>query len=445
MSITVNADNIVPIDSKQVPKNTPCILIEQGDRKLVMPVRIADGFIDLDSLPDGLLESLAGIAVDINDAQVKTNTPIAIVEINGQGMPIPIMSGISVMKGGLAMCGRNNWGQLGFGDYINRDTITQLGEDKWKFVASSLGYSAAIDNLGFLYDCGKMSAMTSNEEPNPTLARVAGINWKSIACSLTHNMAIDTDGKLYAWGYNNAGILGTGSNEQFIKKPTIVPGNGWSSIAVSINRTWGIDTAGHLYAWGYNSSGSLGLGDSTDRKTPTQIGSKYWSMVSAADNHCMAIDYGGYLYAWGNNIPGLLGISGSSANTPTPINSSKQWGYVSTAAGNKYTFTLAIDKDGYLWGWGDNSCGQLGLGDNTTRTTPTKIGDKRWSMVSAAGSSDSGNCHALAIDKDGYLWGWGDNSYGQLGWGKTRNIPQQIGNQKWTSVSTSPFHSVFIR
>lgn len=441
----MNNANIAPIDIAKVKTNTPCILVEQDGRKLIIPVQLANNFFPAEALPDGILESSEGISVDIEDLQIKGNTPIAIVNFNGEELTIPIMSSISVMKGGLAMCGRNRSGQLGLGDYVNRDTITQVGDNKWKFVASSPGYSAAIDEFGYLWDCGDMAISTGYGEPNPTLKRVSGINWKSVACCETHNMAIDTAGKLYAWGYNHNGILGVGSEDMFVRTPTIVPGLGWSSVAVSSQHTWGIDVAGYLYAWGNNSSGLLGLGDSTDRKTPTQIGSKYWSMVSAADFHCMAIDYAGKLYAWGNNTTGLLGISGSSANTPTPINSSKQWGYVSTAAGNKYTFTLAIDKDGYLWGWGDNSCGQLGLGDNTTRTTPTKIGDKLWSMVSAAGSSDSGYCHALAIDRDGYLWGWGDNSFGQLGWGKTRNSPQQIGKQKWTSVSTSTFHSVFIR
>jgi hypothetical protein len=35
--------------------------------------------------------------------------------------------------------------------------------------------------------------------------------------------------------------------------------------------------------------------------------------------------------------------------------------------------TLAIQKDGSLWAWGANSHGQLGLGDLTQRTMPTKV------------------------------------------------------------------------
>jgi len=29
----------------------------------------------------------------------------------------------------------------------------------------------------------------------------------------------------------------------------------------------------------------------------------------------------------------------------------------------------------------------------------------------------AGNFHCLALDKDGYVWGWGSNEFGQLGLG----------------------------
>ncbi|MDI6642051.1 MAG: hypothetical protein QME68_07060, partial [Elusimicrobiota bacterium] len=54
--------------------------------------------------------------------------------------------------------------------------------------------------------------------------------------------------------------------------------------------------------------------------------------------------------------------------------------------------TIAIKTDGTLWAWGNNSMGQLGLGDNTDRNTPTQVGtDTNWSSVSC------GYYHTLAI------------------------------------------------
>ena len=42
------------------------------------------------------------------------------------------------------------------------------------------------------------------------------------------------------------------------------------------------------------------------------------------------------------------------------------------SAGSGYT--VAIKKDGSLWAWGDNEYGQLGDGTNESKNTPTRIG-----------------------------------------------------------------------
>ena len=39
------------------------------------------------------------------------------------------------------------------------------------------------------------------------------------------------------------------------------------------------------------------------------------------------------------------------------------------------TSTFAIDRNGRLLGWGDDSSGQLGLGRQTIVPTPIRIGD----------------------------------------------------------------------
>ena len=38
-----------------------------------------------------------------------------------------------------------------------------------------------------------------------------------------------------------------------------------------------------------------------------------------------------------------------------------------------YDYSLAVKKDGTLWAWGFNRFGQLGLGDTTDRLTPTPV------------------------------------------------------------------------
>jgi alpha-tubulin suppressor-like RCC1 family protein len=39
-----------------------------------------------------------------------------------------------------------------------------------------------------------------------------------------------------------------------------------------------------------------------------------------------------------------------------------------------YNYTVALKTDGTLWTWGNNSDGQLGIGDRVSRSSPVQIG-----------------------------------------------------------------------
>lgn len=96
------------------------------------------------------------------------------------------------------------------------------------------------------------------------------------------------------------------------------------------------------------------------------------------------------------------------------------------------SFALAIKSNGTLWGWGNNSFGQLGNGTitNPSDTTPMmQIGnDNHWKSVSA------GRDYTFAIKLDGTLWSWGrrllsDNTYTNI------TIPMQISSDtNWLKV-----------
>jgi alpha-tubulin suppressor-like RCC1 family protein len=104
-------------------------------------------------------------------------------------------------------------------------------------------------------------------------------------------------------------------------------------------------------------------------------------------------------------------------------------------------FAAVIDKDGYLWTWGYNGDGRLGFGDTTTRYIPTKLGNDTWTSVAC------GLYHALAIKSDGTLWSWGSNSFGQLGLGDNtqRLVPTQVGTDTWIKISTGNSTSAGIK
>ena len=77
-------------------------------------------------------------------------------------------------------------------------------------------------------------------------------------------------------------------------------------------------------------------------------------------------------------------------------------------------FTMALKADGTCWGWGGNSYGQLGNNTRTSYSSPISVvGDHSFIQLATTGGPTSGGC--LGLKADGTCWGWGGNSYVNLG------------------------------
>jgi alpha-tubulin suppressor-like RCC1 family protein len=138
-----------------------------------------------------------------------------------------------------------------------------------------------------------------------------------------------------------------------------------------------------------------------------------------------------YLYDWGNNANGALGLGNlTSYSSPKQVGSLTDWSKLSAGS----NFAVSIKTDGTLWSWGYNGNGQLGLGNRTYYSSPKQVGSlTAWSKIDSASRNS-----VLAIKTDGTLWSWGQNNYGQLGLGNTTNYssPKQVGAlTTWASIS----------
>jgi alpha-tubulin suppressor-like RCC1 family protein len=166
-----------------------------------------------------------------------------------------------------------------------------------------------------------------------------------------------------------------------------------------------------------------------------------WAEISAGGYHTLAIAQDGTLWAWGDNNNKQLGNNSAVTyqTTPVQISSERNWMFVS--AGEYYS--LAIKKDGTLWAWGRNDYGQLGDGTTTQRNTPVQIGtDTNWLSVSA------GYHHSMAIKTNNTLWAWGRNSNGQIGNNSTtqQNTPVQVGTATdWAAVKPGRNHTLALK
>ncbi|MCL9809912.1 T9SS type A sorting domain-containing protein [Flavobacterium luminosum] len=226
--------------------------------------------------------------------------------------------------------------------------------------------------------------------------------------------------------------------------PFLLQAQCWKEVSTGGVHTIGLKDGGTLWSWGRNNQGQLGTGENTTitNKIPKQIGTESnWVKISAGNAHNLAIKTDGTLWAWGRNLDGQVGVGTSTSyfNFPQQIGSDTDWEFIS--AGDE--FSLAIKKNGTLWAWGDNAFGQLGDNSTSDKNTPIQIGIATdWSFVSA------GTEHSLGINKNGELWAWGKNSSARFGINTPSysHVPIRIGSDTdWSVVLASREHGVGLK
>ncbi|MBX7212133.1 MAG: cadherin-like beta sandwich domain-containing protein [Verrucomicrobiaceae bacterium] len=279
----------------------------------------------------------------------------------------------------------------------------------------------------------------------------AGSGFVQITTSKSNDFAlgIRANGTLWGWGLNTSNYLGDGTTTTRRTPVQIGTATNWSSVSAGGSHCVALQSDGTMWAWGLNSDGRVGNGtnavpNTTTQSSPVQIGTsaqlgvpKTWVLASAGTSHTVAVASDGTLWAWGGNGSGQLGQGTTDSlahSVPTQISGAT----AQTAAGSLGAggdFTLVIQTDGKLYGWGTNGNGQIGDGTTTSpRSVLTVVGTATtWSKVSA------GSAFTTALRTDGTLWTWGLNSSGQLGDGSLvqRTAPVQVG----TATNWSTLHA----
>lgn len=287
-----------------------------------------------------------------------------------------------------------------------------------------------------------MSALALTGTPAPT--------WRAVVAGGFHTLAIRSDGTLWAWGLNLNGQLGLGTGVgSYRMVPTQVgTAKDWLAIAAGESHSLalgGTATVQSVFSWGQNTAGQLGSGNTLSRSTPTKLTATVtfkgpWTALSASRSYSMALQSDGLLFSWGDDTDGQLGQTGSTTPlVPTAVVLAGQT-VIAVSAGEAHALAIAANRS--LLAWGNNAAGQLGLGGLTSLNQPTQVGtDTDWFAVSAGGS------HSLAIKLDRTLWSWGANNDGQLGDGTTTAslVPIQVGaNTTWVAVAAGRSHSLAI-
>ncbi|MFZ4790401.1 MAG: InlB B-repeat-containing protein [Candidatus Competibacteraceae bacterium] len=157
-------------------------------------------------------------------------------------------------------------------------------------------------------------------------------------------------------------------------------------------------------------------------------GSPDFASVASGLNHTIALRRDGTVWAWGANPAGQLGdgttltryqpVQVVTGSTRVPLT-----GVTVIAVGAQHS--VAVKKDGTVWAWGSNQYGQLG--DNSSpevkRLYPVQVRSGDYPNlaplrnIKAVAASD---LHTIALSNAGTVWAWGANTRGQLGLGTTQ-------------------------
>eukprot|EP00929_Paragymnodinium_shiwhaense_P104320 TRINITY_DN6866_c0_g2_i1.p1 TRINITY_DN6866_c0_g2~~TRINITY_DN6866_c0_g2_i1.p1 ORF type:complete len:2190 (+),score=564.10 TRINITY_DN6866_c0_g2_i1:86-6655(+) len=239
---------------------------------------------------------------------------------------------------------------------------------------------------------------------------------------------------------------------------------------------------GTVFALGCNQHGQLGVGRPTTmpswaseiaaqangggQPAPTlEAGSDLWwsgrpirvmalkesrvKDIACGESHCVAVDVDGQLYAWGGDEFGQAsGVPGRQAvYLPTQVLRSmaiRSVHFVGVACGAQ--FSVALDRNGDVWAWGNGEGGVLGLGPAGLDPTAKRSGPARIEALHAVAHCTAISCgsyHATALLGDGQLYTWGRAEGGQLGISEARLQEHWEEQQLTDTCACEPMRVLF--
>lgn len=314
--------------------------------------------------------------------------------------------------------GRNQDGQLGTGDYFNRQTptrvdllgqpVAQIGSATLHTCAVSVGGSVQCWGAG---ERGQLGMGTNRSAwPLTPPGFEAGIT--NVAVGDHHTCVGKQSREVFCWGAADRGQTGDdalpqNSTPRRVETPWLP-----TSLSAGTASTCALSQTGQAACWGDNSFGGLGNGRTSIVTTPVRVTHLRASRVSSGWDHSCALDQSGRIACWGDNVIGQLG-DGTTLRRRTPVQVIGPSSGSYASLGLSQYVSCAVTLFGLAECWGSNFYGAIGDGTLVHRDRPTPV----IGLPGHATTIATGGYHSCALDSGGNAHCWGSDGSGQLGIG----------------------------
>jgi alpha-tubulin suppressor-like RCC1 family protein len=273
--------------------------------------------------------------------------------------------------------------------------------------------------LGFESGAGSSSPPVSSLAlPAPAVSVVAGADYSCALLATGQAVCWGAGARGQLGAGDTTGGATPGAAISFGAKAT--------ALAAGAHHVCALLSNGKLACWGANGSGQLGQGDTADRPRPVSVetGGRPVKGVAAGGDTTCALTDGGAVTCWGANDQGQLGLGDTVPRPAAPIGAVPLGsGRSASAVSVGGTFTCALLDTAQTKCWGDNRAMELGavLAGTAYGDGPNETGDVLPEVAQGGGRSVgavvAGRAHTCAVLDTGDVRCWGDNTYGQLGVG----------------------------